>query len=185
MLRKVRRIIRWFFLTLMLLSMQTTVSAKVYLTVGEALEMAFPECEVQRQTIYLTEEQEIEARKLANEPLENLLVYPYVATKDGQFVGVAYFNSHIVRTLPETIMVAVNRNDQVQRIELLVFKEPPNYIPPDIWYRQFRGKQLNDQLALNRGIRGILGATLTTRYTTNAVRRMLAIHNVIKEQLHL
>ena len=129
MLRKVRRIIRWFFLTLMLLSMQTTVSAKVYLTVGEALEMAFPECEVQRQTIYLTEEQEIEARKLANEPLENLLVYPYVATKDGQFVGVAYFNSHIVRTLPETIMVAVNRNDQVQRIELLVFKEPPNYIP--------------------------------------------------------
>ena len=51
MLRKARRIIRWFFLTLMLLSMQTTVSAKVYLTVGEALEMAFPECEVQSQTI--------------------------------------------------------------------------------------------------------------------------------------
>ena len=121
MLRKARRIIRWFFLTLMLLSMQTTVSAKVYLTVGEALEMAFPECEVQRQTVYLTEEQEIEARKLANEPLENLLVYPYVATKDGQFVGVAYFNSHIVGAFAGPIMGGVNRHAQVDGIDRFFF----------------------------------------------------------------
>lgn len=185
MLRKAHQGIRWFFVAFVLLSIQNTVSANVYLTVGEALEMAFPECEVQRQTIYLTERQEVDASRLAHEPLNSLLVYPYVATKDGEFVGVAYFNSHIVRTLPETIMVAVDRNDRVQRIELLIFKEPPDYIPPHVWYRQFRGKRLDDQLALNRGIRGILGATLTTRYTTNAVRRMLAIHHVIKEQLHL
>jgi len=163
--------------------MPAASSASVYLSVGEALEMAFPKCEIVRQTIYLTEKQKTDAGGLARVPIRSLIVYPYVAVKEGRIAGVAYFDSHIVRTLDETIMVAIDPDDRVQRVELLVFNEPPEYIPPDAWYGLFPGQRLDAQLAVNRGIRGILGATLTTRSTTDAVRRMLAIHHVIKDQL--
>ena len=173
----------WFLVAVTLFFMPAAASAGVYLTVGEALEVAFPDCEIERRTVYLTEQQKTDAVGLSRVPMNSLIVYPYVAVKDGRIAGVAYFDSHIVRTLDETIMVAIDRNDRVKRVELLVFNEPPEYIPPDAWYRLFPGQQLDDRLAVNRDIRGILGATLTTRSTTEAVRRMLAIHHVIKDQL--
>ncbi|MXY96931.1 MAG: hypothetical protein F4Z29_04095 [Gemmatimonadetes bacterium] len=166
-----------------LIAVPATATASVYLTVGEALEMAFPECEIERRTIYLTEQQKTDAGGMARVELNSAIIYPYVALKEGRIAGVAYFDNHIVRTLDETIMVAIDPEDRVHRVELLVFNEPPEYIPPDAWYRLFPGQRLDDRLAVNRGIRGILGATLTTRSTTDAVRRMLAIHHVIKDQL--
>jgi len=173
----------WLLATVALIAMPATASASVYLTVGEALEMAFPECVIERRTIFLTEQQKSDAGVLARLEMNSAIIYPYVALKEGRIAGVAYFDNHIVRTLDETIMVAVDPDGRVHRVELLVFNEPPEYIPPDAWYRLFPGQQLDDRLAVNRGIRGILGATLTTRSTTDAVRRMLAIHHVIKDQL--
>lgn len=174
---------RWIFVAVALFFLPGIASAGVYLTVGEALKMAFPECEIERRTIYLTEGQKSNARKLARVDFESAIVYPYVAVKEGRLAGVAYFDRHIVRTLDETIMVAIDPENRVKRVELLVFNEPPEYIPPDAWYRLFPGQRLDERLAVNRGIRGILGATLTTRSTTDAVRRILAIHHVIKDQL--
>lgn len=173
----------WLLATAVLITLPAPASANVYLSVGEALEMAFPECEIERRTIYLTEQQKTDAGGMARVELNSAIIYPYVALKGGRIAGVAYFDSHIVRTLGETIMVAIDPDDRVSRVELLVFNEPPEYIPPDAWYRLFPGQRLDDRLAVNRGIRGILGATLTTRSTTDAVRRMLAIHHVIKDQL--
>ena len=173
----------WLLATAVLFAMPVATSANVYLTVGEALEMAFPECEIQRRTVYLTDTQQSGAGELARVELHSVIIYPYVALKEGRIAGVAYFDRHIVRTLDETIMVAIDPDDRVSRVELLVFNEPPEYIPPDAWYRLFPGQRLDDRLAVNREIRGILGATLTTRSTTDAVRRMLAIHHVIKDQL--
>lgn len=173
----------WLLATAVLITLPAPASANVYLSVGEALEMAFPECEIVRRTVYLTEKQKTDAGVLARVELNNAIIYPYVALKGGRIAGVAYFDSHIVRTLGETIMVAIDPDDRVSRVELLVFDEPPEYIPPEAWYRLFSGQRLDDGLAVNRGIRGVLGATLTTRSTTDAVRRMLAIHHVIKDQL--
>ncbi len=185
-LRPALRFGRWCLVTAMLFAVPATPAtayAGVHLTVGEALEMAFPECEIVRRTVYLTEKQKSDADGLARVPTGSLIVYPYVAVQEGRIAGVAYFDSHIVRTLDETIMVAIDPNDRVKRVELLVFNEPPEYIPPDAWYRLFPGQRLDDRLAVNRGIRSVLGATLTTRSTTDAVRRVLAIHHVIKDQL--
>tara|TARA_B100000029_G_scaffold198492_1_gene196701 strand:- start:150998 stop:151585 length:588 start_codon:yes stop_codon:yes gene_type:complete len=184
-LAKLCQVSRWLFIAIVSLAISTNVSASIYLTVSEALEIAFPQCDIQRRTIYLTQEQKVEANKLTNVSVKSSLVYPYVAYREGEFVGVAYFDNHIVRTLSETIMVVVDQDNRIERIELLAFNEPPSYIPSEIWYDQFIGQKLDKQLVLNRKIRGILGATLTTRQTTAAARRILAIHNVIKEQLKL
>lgn len=157
-------------------------SSKVFLTLDEALELAFPGCEVERSTVYLTPVQLDGARRLAGVPVDQRIVRPYVATCKGKPAGVAYFDAHRVRTLPETLMVVVDPRGRVKRIEVLSFQEPEDYLPRGIWYEQFLNRGLTDELNLKRHIRGVTGATLTARATTEAVRRVLALHLILQEK---
>lgn len=154
--------------------------AKVFLTQEEALKLAFPGAAVERKTAFLTEAQRREARRLSGDTeLPAGLVTYYAATKEGAPVGTAYFDTHRVRTLPETIMVVVGPSGTVARIEVLSFQEPEEYLPRPRWYAQFSGKPLDDDLSMKRAIRPVTGATLTARATTDAARRVLALHRVL------
>lgn len=163
------------------LSAWTSAEAKVFLTLDEALKLAFPGCEIERQTIYLTAAQLERARGLAGVKIDGAIVYPYVASRNGEWVGTAYFDAHRVRTLPELLMIVVSPQGRVERLEILSFTEPEDYIPGNAWYEQFLGRELDQELRLKRSIRGVTGATLTARATTEAVRRVLAIHQVLQE----
>jgi len=159
----------------------TATDAKVFLSQEEALKLAFPAATVERKTAFLTTGQQRAAQALSNdEALPSALVVYYVATRDGRTVGTAYFDTHIVRTMPETIMVVVDPAGRAARIEVLSFQEPEDYLPRPRWYGQFQGKPLNDELSMKRGIRPVAGATLTVRATTEAARRVLALHEVIR-----
>lgn len=147
----------------------------------EALKLAFPGCEVVRRTAYLTPEQLRRARELARTEVPSALVNSYAATRAGQLAGTAYFDTHRVRTLPETLMIVIDPQGKVARIEIVSFREPEEYLPRGVWYEQFRGKALGPDLQLKRDIRPVTGATLTARATTDAVRRVLAIHKVVGE----
>lgn len=155
------------------------ISAKTFLSVDEALHLVFRDCPVERRTVFLTPEQLAGARKLAGSEIKSALVNPYHATCAGKDSGTAYFDAHIVRTLPETLMVVVDPEGKVSRVEVLSFAEPEDYLPPGRWYGQFLGRGLNDELALGHRIRGVTGASLTARATTEAVRRVLAIHQAL------
>jgi Na+-translocating ferredoxin:NAD+ oxidoreductase RnfG subunit len=52
-------------------------------------------------------------------------------------------------------------------------------VPKRGWLDQFTGRALDGDLAVQRGIRGITGATLSSQAATDAVRRILAIHGAI------
>ena len=158
----------------------TATHAKVFLSQEEALKLAFPAATVERKSAFLTTEQQREAQALSgDEALPSALVVYYVATQDGREVGTAYFDTHTVRTMPETIMVVVDAAGRAARIEVLSFQEPEEYLPRPRWYEQFHGKPLDDELSMKRGIRPVAGATLTARATTEAARRVLALHHVI------
>lgn len=156
-------------------------AGRVFLTVDEALELAFPGCAVERRTVYLTGEQLARARELAGVEVPSALAHPYVARCQDRPAGTAYFDAHRVRTLPETVMVVVGADGRVERLEVLSFAEPQDYLPREVWYRQFLERPLDEELAMGREIRGVTGATLTARATTDAVRRVLALHQVLAE----
>lgn len=156
------------------------LSAKVFLTQEEALRLAFPGATVAHRTAFLTPEQRAAAQKLSGDAdLPAALVNSYVATKDGAEIGTAYFDAHLVRTMPETIMVVVDPAGAIVRIEVLSFLEPEEYLPRARWYEQFAGKTLTDELSTKRGVHPVTGATLTVRATTDAARRVLAVHRVL------
>jgi hypothetical protein len=164
---------------LLLLALAAPAAAKVFLTVDEALKLAFPDCKVERKTGYLTGEQVRRARELSGVEVPSALVTYYVARRGAQLAGTAYFDTHRVRTLPETLMVVVDPQGRVTRVEVIAFREPEEYLPRGAWYEQFRGHGLDRELRLKQGIHPVTGATLTARATTGAVRRVLALHQVI------
>lgn len=156
--------------------------AQLRLTQQEALRLAFPEpAMIERRTAFLDEEQLERARELAGSDVEvdqRVLTY-YVAALEGTSLGVAYFDAHRVRTLPEVLMIVVSAEARIERIEILKFSEPPEYLAPAGWLRQFDGQDLSDELSPKGSIVNITGATLTSRAVTQASRRVLALHEVI------
>ena len=169
-------------LLFLFLAAAAPAAARVFVTQDEALKLAFPGCEVARHTAFLKPEQLKRAQDLAAVEVPSALVTYYAATKGGQPAGTAYFDTHRVRTLPETLMIVVDPQGKVGRIEVLSFREPEEYLPRGAWYEQLYGKSLDPDLQLKRAIRPVTGATLTARATTEAVRRVLALHQVISSQ---
>lgn len=155
---------------------------KVFLTQQEALSLAFPPgVIVERKTAFLTTAEQGEVRRLSGaDRLPAALIHFYVGLRDGREVGTAYFDTHVVRTQAETLMVLVDPDGSIARVEVLSFAEPEEYLPRRHWYGQFSGRKLDEELALRRGIRPISGATLTARATAEAARRILAIHRVLR-----
>lgn len=157
-------------------------AGNVFLTVEEALELAFPGCKVERSTVYLDKDRQKRVSELAKRPFDTGVVFPYVATREGVLVGTAYFDTHRVRSLRETLMLVVSPKGEIARIELLAFAEPKEYIPRPSWYEQFAERELDDALELGRAIRSVRGATLTARATTDCARRTLALHRALEEK---
>ncbi len=174
----------FFFLFLFLLLSSSSLSlAKSFLTREEALRLAFPKgAVVARKTAFLSDTDRADvARRSGGAPPPGLVV-SYTATVEGHDAGTAYFDTHVVRTLPETILVVVDPKSAITRIEVLSFSEPEEYLPREAWYGQFPGRTLGEELSERKGIRPVTGATITVRVTVEAARRILALDAFLKER---
>ena len=149
--------------------------AKVFMTQEEALRLAFPGGpDPERVTSFLTDEQAAAVEKQAGQPLTSRVVTWY---RRGGVT--AWFDTHVVRTLPETIMVVVSPKGEIVRIDILSFSEPDEYRPRDRWMQQLNGHELDDQLSLRGGIRPITGASLSARAIVGASRRVLSLRRTL------
>jgi hypothetical protein len=150
------------------------------ITREEALALAFPGAECRPEQVFLTAPQLKAAAALAGAPMASALVARYVATNGQQVVGRAYVDTATVRTKNETLLISLDASGRVRRIDVTAFLEPAEYRPPEPWLRQYQDRALTDDLAVNRAIRPIAGATLTGRAVNAAVRRVLALDAVLE-----
>jgi hypothetical protein len=173
---------RWslsFLVAAALFGGASRLAARVFLTQEQALARAFPAPQTsERRTLFLDAEQAGRVEALAGSPLRRSVVPYYVGLLEGRITGYAYFDTHLVRTLPETIVVSLGADGRITAIEILSFEEPEDYLPRERWLRQFDGRRLDDDLSLKGAIRGLTGATLSSRSVTAATRRILAIHRL-------
>lgn len=171
-------------ITTLLLSLAQTATSPS-LTPAEALALAFPDCKVERVMHSLDKVQLGQAKKLAGEKTGRSSVRAYRASKKGKLVGTAYFDQHKVRSKAQLLMVALDSSNKISRVELLRFDEPPEYRPRAKWFGKFHGKNLSSALKLNADIPSLTGATLSARATLSAVRRLLAVHQVLYPQVKI
>lgn len=152
---------------------------KIYYSKNEALELAFgKEASIEMLSLFPTEDQVLKIEKLARVKMESALFTFYVGKKDGQILGYAAIENHVVRSKPETLLVILSLDGRVNAIHTLAFHEPPEYQPPQRWYQQLYQREL-EQLGFNADIQGITGATLSTRSAINITRKVMAIYQIM------
>ncbi len=154
-------------------------AAAVVMTEKAALERAFPGVTPQRRTLYLTSDQVGAVERSARSRLPSPVVTLFEARSSGQVTGRAVLDTHTVRTMPETVLVAVEPDGRLRMALVLQFGEPPDYLPRDGWLATLGGKGLDDDLWPGRGVRRVSGSTLTVQALTEAVRRCLAIDALV------
>lgn len=159
-----------------LLLLAGVIGSHVYHEPQRLLESYFPEAQVVRRSVYLSEAEQAQmARTLGFMP-SNRLYSLYEARKGGQMVGYGFFDTRNVRTKDETVFIAFDVRGIVQGVEVVSFFEPEDYLPPGRWLSLFKGKSSGAGLIPGRDLPGISGATLTARAVSHSVRLGLALH---------
>ncbi|MCG6928188.1 MAG: FMN-binding protein [Acidobacteria bacterium] len=149
------------------------------LTREEALAACYPGAAIEAQRVFLTADQLEKVAALSGSEVPSALVARYVARTTDAVVGRAYVDTHVVRTKRESLLISLTPDGRVRRIDVTAFLEPREYLASEPWRAQYRDRELNDDLGLQRAIRPIAGATLTAHATNAAVRRVLAIDRVL------
>jgi Na+-translocating ferredoxin:NAD+ oxidoreductase subunit G len=157
------------------------VSLQAQITREEALAAVYPGASIRAERVFLTPAQQKQALMLADADVASALVARYIASRDGNVVGRAYVDTHVVRTKKESLLVSLDQDGKVVRVDVTAFFEPTEYRASEAWLRQYRDRTLTDDVAVNRAIRPIAGATLTARAANDAVRRVLAIDSVLQQ----
>lgn len=169
---------RWWLFAWILFTARPA-DARVFLAKSEALQAAFPGAEkVEPRDVFLTVDQMAQIAELSGAALPSALVTVYEGRHGEETLGYALFETHEVRTMPETLLVVISPAGTVERILMCAFYEPPDYLPPDRWLGTLHGLEDPARAAVGRGIAGITGATLSARAVAGAIRRTLAIHRV-------
>jgi hypothetical protein len=145
----------------------------------EALASVYPGAQIRPEQLFLTSAQLTEIAVQSHTDVPSALVARYIASRDGMIVGRAYVDTHTVRTKKESLLISLDAEGRVLRVDVTAFLEPPEYRASEPWLRQYRGHLLEGDLSLNRAIRPIAGATLTARVTNTAVRRVLVIDLIL------
>ena len=135
-----------------------------------------------RDRVILTREQMAAVAALARVGMQGRIFPRYVARRDGVVVGRAYVDTHTPKTERQSLLVSLDTEGRVKRVDVTVFFEPAQYMAPQDWLRQFDGRMLRDDLAVRRGIRPIAGSSFTGRAISNAVRRVLALDRVLQAE---
>ena len=138
--------------------------ATVFHAKQEALQLAFPNADrIETKSFFLTLEQVDQVANLAKAPVDSKLATFHVGYQADVIQGYACIETHLVRTMPETFLIVLSPTGSVQKLLVLAFYEPPEYLPPERWLDQFNQKTLTPSLQLRQDIHGVMGALWARR----------------------
>ncbi len=150
----------------------------------EVLSEIYPNSKIEIKNITISDSQAEKVKELSGIKIENRLVTFYLVKVNSKIKAYAYVDIHIVRTHPEVVLYVLNERGEIELIQILSFKEPPEYMADDNWLRYLKGKTIGkDLLRLRRDVPNMTGATLTAKAITDNARKIIALWKVIFEEV--
>ena len=148
--------IKWTAPAAAVVSLTSSAYAVQYLSIPEAQKLAFPSA---------TRFVETQAGRVWKAQAGDRVI--------GQFV----FDRVIGKHLFIDYAVALGPGGQVQRVEILQYRESyGGEVRQGSWLAQFIGKTRGSSLEINKDIRNISGATLSSSHVTEGVKRILGLY---------
>ncbi len=154
--------------------------ASVHVPFEELIQSRFDQCQRTKENLFLTAEQKKEIETALDSKLHSSLALRYRVDCRGKAPKFVYVDSHIVRTLNETVVFEIDDN-KIERVEISQFMEPTEYLPPMAWIKQIIGKSHIRELEMKKNIDALTGATLSARAILDSSRRILVMHSVLQK----
>ncbi len=157
-----------------------TAYAEVYLTDAQAVAVIFPETKMDRSEVTLSNEEAKAIHEISHEDVQNKKLILWKG-KDKNFV---YIDQVLGKHEFITYAVGLNKDGKIKGVEVLEYRESyGQQIRGASWRKQFVDKDKSAPLELERDIKNISGATLSSAHLTAGVRRLLATHAQIAHRL--
>lgn len=141
------------------------------------LNQVFAGAEFRQKTIFVTRNIRERVRELVGRAPKASMLYITEAWIDGRVAGRAFEIHHRIRTKSQRVLVCLDAGNQVRYLEILDFREPPEYKSPRRWLELFYGHSRPADIRPGDNIPVISGATLTSRKFALELQKYLAILN--------
>ncbi|HLH92374.1 MAG TPA: FMN-binding protein [Xanthobacteraceae bacterium] len=148
--------IRWAAPAAALVSVTSAAHAVQYLSLAQAQKLAFPSA---------TRFVEVQAGRV------------WKAQAGERVIGLFVFDRVIGKHLYIDYTVAIDPGGQVHRVDILQYRESyGGEVRQASWLAQFVGKTSASPLQVDRDIRNISGATLSSHHVAEGVKRVLSLY---------
>jgi Na+-translocating ferredoxin:NAD+ oxidoreductase RnfG subunit len=151
-----------------------------YLTVGAAQKLAFPAATRFAEAHVVYRPADIEAiQRISGQPVRTRGEQVWKAFAGDRLLGFFILDYVIGKHLAIDYSVSLEPDGRVRRVEVLEYRESyGGQIRNPGWLAQFMGKRSGSTLEVDKDIRNISGATLSSRHVTEGVKRVLALYEV-------
>ena len=150
--------------------------ATVYLTVEQAQAVLFPGATFQPEPRTLTEEQVKAIGRASGVDVRSKQIKAWRVSTGGWFLVDEVVGKH--EYIP--LALALDEKGGVKGVEILEYREAyGDQIRNPEWRKQFVGKAPGTKLQLDKNIRNISGATLSSKHVTDGVERLLVTYDLV------
>ncbi len=155
--------------------------ATVFLSVEQAQAAIFPGATLTEDARTLTPEQARAIAKAAGvKPLSPSLKAWKVAAADGRPAGWFIVDEVVGKHEFITFALGIDAGGAVKGVEILDYREVyGSEVRLPAWRAQFTGKRSSSPLVLDKDVRNISGATLSSRHVTDGIKRLLVTANLV------
>ncbi len=162
------------------LTMVQPVQATQYLTIGAAQKLAFPDASAfQEAHVAFSPAEAAAVQQLSGQRLQTRAEQVWRAYSGNTLLGFFFVDYVIGKHLVIDYAVSLDAGGRVRRVDILEYREAyGGEVRNSGWLAQFVGKAQGSVLELEKDIRNISGATLSSRHVTEGVKKVLAIHAV-------
>ena len=171
---------RFFYTALPVAALYTSSAhAVTYLNVEQAQQAIFPGKTFVAASVKLTAAQRTAIEKASRVRVLHDEQRVWRVSGGGWFIVDEVLGKHEFITYA----AGLKADGSVQSIEIMEYRETyGDQIRQPKWLAQFVGKTSAAPLELDRDIKNISGATLSSRHIADGMRRLLAFHNVVLQQ---
>jgi Na+-transporting NADH:ubiquinone oxidoreductase subunit NqrC len=155
-------------------------AATVYLTIPAAQQALFPGAHFVEHPLALSDAQRKAIARAAGAPGYDKVQRVWEVRSGNGRVGWFILDRVIGKHEFITYALALGADGTVRGVEILEYRETyGGEIRNPNWRRQFVGKRPGSQLQLDKDIKNISGATLSSRHVTDGIRRLLVTYQML------
>jgi len=170
--------VKWAAPPAIIVSIAVPAHSTQYLTVEQAQKLAFPAATrfVEAHVIFQAADVAAIERR-SGEKVRTRGQQVWRALVDGRLVGFFIVDYVIGKHLVIDYAVALEPDGRVRLVEIMEYRESyGGEINSGSWLGQFVGKTSRDPLQVDRDIRNVSGATLSSHHVTEGIKRVLAFY---------